>query len=343
MATIVGLAVARNSVEGVDVRADGVRALPPLVVYASTEAHVSVTKAVELLGLGRKAIRPISVDDDYRMRLDSLRSAIEADRRAGLRPFCVVATAGTVNTGAIDDLAGAADLCREFGLWLHVDGAFGGLVRLSEKLAPAVTGIERADSLAFDFHKWLHVPYDAGCVLVRNGQAHAATFSTQPAYLSAAAPRGLGGGRPWPCDFGPELSRQFRALKIWLTLKEHGIRRLARKIEDNCDQAGMLARRIEREPELELSAPVALNIVCFRFVGPGLPAAQLDRLNNDIVADLQESGIAVPSSTELHGRRVIRVAITNHRTRDQDLDIVVDAVLQMGRRRTTGGPGPVPQ
>jgi glutamate/tyrosine decarboxylase-like PLP-dependent enzyme len=332
MATLIGLAVARSSVHGVDVRADGARALPPLRIYASTEAHVSVTKAVELLGLGRNAIRWVPVDDGFRMRVDALRSAIESDQQTGIRPLCVVATAGTVNTGAFDDLVGTAALCREHGTWLHVDGAFGALARLSPRLALLVNGIDQADSLAFDFHKWLHVPYDAGCILVQRGGAHFDTFSTHPAYLTAA-PRGLAGGQPWPCDFGPELSRELRGLKIWLTLKEHGIRRLARKIEDNCDQARLLGERITRTPELELAAQVSLNIVCFRFVAPGMSPVQLDALNEDITGDLQESGIAVASTTELRGRRVMRVAITNHRTRERDLDVVVDAVLAMGRRR----------
>ena len=332
MATVIGLTVARNNFRGVDVRSEGVRALPPLAVYASAEAHVSVTKAVELLGLGRNAVRSIPVDRHFRMDLEALRSAVVEDGRSGVHPLCVVATAGTVNTGAIDDLGGAADLCQELGLWLHVDGAFGALVQLSEDLAPLVKGIERADSLAFDFHKWLHVPYDAACILVRDGRAHFDSFATHPAYL-AAAPRGLAGGQPWPCDYGPELSREFRALKIWLTIKEHGLRRLGRKIQDNCEQARLLGERIGREAELELSAPVSLNVVCFRFLAIGWSAERLDQLNEDITADLHESGIAVPSTTEVNGRRVIRVAITNHRTRDADLDIVVDAVLEVGRRR----------
>ena len=184
----------------------------------------------------------------------------------------MVGTAGTVNTGAIDDLAALADVCAKENLWLHVDGAFGALIALSATLKPRLAGIERADSLAFDFHKWLHVPYDAGCVLVRRGDLHRAAFAMSPDYLRRDA-RGLAGGDPWFCDYGPELSRGFRALKVWFTLKEHGARRLGAMIERNCDQARYLAARIAAEPRLELMAPVALNIVCFRLRAAGLEEA----------------------------------------------------------------------
>ncbi len=269
MATLIGLAVARHHLAGTHVRADGIRAAPVLVGYASVEAHGSVARAFELLGLGRTALRLIPVDRDYRIDLDALRGAIARDRALGARPFLVVGTAGTVNTGAIDDLAALADVCARENLWLHVDGAFGALIALSATLKPRLAGIERADSLAFDFHKWLHVPYDAGCVLVRRGDLHRAAFAMSPDYLRRDA-RGLAGGDPWFCDYGPELSRGFRALKVWFALKEHGARRLGAMIERNCDQARYLAARIAAEPRLELMAPVALNIVCFRLRAPGL-------------------------------------------------------------------------
>jgi aromatic-L-amino-acid/L-tryptophan decarboxylase len=272
------------------------------------------------------------VDDDCRIDPTALRERIAQDRAAGARPFCVIGTAGTVNTGAIDHLAKLADICAQENLWLHVDGAFGALIALSDTLKPRLAGIERADSLAFDFHKWLHVPYGAGCVLVRRGDLHRATFAMTPDYLQRNA-RGLAGGDPWFCDYGPELSRSFRALKVWFTLKEHGVRRLAGAIERNCAQAQYLGERIRREARLELLAPVALNIVCFRFRGPGLEDAELDRLNAEIVADLQESGVAAPSTTTLGGRTVIRVCLTNHRTRQSDLDILLDATIAFGERR----------
>jgi glutamate/tyrosine decarboxylase-like PLP-dependent enzyme len=333
MATLIGLAVARHHLAGADVRTDGIRGAPaPLVGYASAEAHGSVARAFEILGLGRAALRLIPVDADYRIELEALRGAIARDRAEGARPFVAIGTAGTVNTGAIDDLMALADVCAREDLWLHVDGAFGALFALSPTLKPRLAGIERADSLAFDFHKWLHVPYDAGCVLVRRGDLHRAAFAMTPDYLRREG-RGLAGGDPWFCDFGPELSRGFRALKVWFTLKEHGARRLGAAIERNCDQARYLAARIAAEPRLELMAPLALNIVCFRLRAPGLDEEGLDRLNADLVADLQESGIAAPSTTTLHGRTVIRVCLTNHRTRQSDLDLLIDVVLSFGKRR----------
>jgi aromatic-L-amino-acid/L-tryptophan decarboxylase len=333
LATLIGLAVARHHLAGVDVRAEGVGGAPaPLVGYASVEAHGSVVRTFEILGLGAHALRQIPADRDYRINPAALLRAIAADRAAGARPFVVVGTAGTVNTGAIDDLAALADLCAQEKLWLHVDGAFGALIALSDALKPRLAGIERADSLAFDFHKWLHVPYDAGCVLVRCGELHRAAFAMTPDYLRRGA-RGLAGGDPWFCDYGPELSRGFRALKVWFTLKEHGARRLGAAIERNCDQARYLAARVAETDGLELMAPVSLNIVCFRFRRAGLSPAQLDRLNVEIVADLHESGVAAPSNTMLGGRTAIRVCLTNHRTRVSDLDLLLEAAITFAERR----------
>ncbi|MGH6914891.1 MAG: pyridoxal phosphate-dependent decarboxylase family protein, partial [Geminicoccales bacterium] len=341
MATLIALAVARHHKAGRDLRAEGLGDLAGrLVGYASSEAHGSVARAFEILGLGNKALRRIPVADDLTIRIDALIRAIAEDRRRGLMPFCVIGTAGTVNTGAIDDLAALGSLCAEQGLWLHVDGAFGALAVLSERLRPMLAGIERADSLAFDFHKWLHVQYDAGCVLVRRGDLHRATFASRPDYL-ASGTRGLAGGEPWFCDFGPELSRGFRALKVWFTLKEHGTRRLGEAIEANCDQARHLAGRVAAHPRLELMAPVRLNIVCFRVLAPGLAPDALDALNQELVADLQERGIAAPSTTRLPAGLAIRVSITNHRTRTGDLDRLLEATLTLAEQRlaqtSTGG------
>jgi len=330
MASLIGLTVARNAKAGHDVRRLGLgSAAGSLVAYASGEAHGSVAKALEILGLGGAALRRVPVDSGYRMDLDGLARAIEDDKAAGLRPFCVVATAGTVNTGAIDDLAGIAEICRGQDLWLHVDGAFGALAILSKAHKPRLAGIERADSLAFDFHKWLHVPYDAGCILVRRGELQRQAFSSRQEYLAGAA-RGLAGGDPWFCEYGPELSRGFRALKVWFTLKEHGLAKLGCKVDDNCRQAAALAGRVRDHPRLELLAPVSLNIVCFRFTWPGATPEQLDRINREIVAELQERGIAAPSTTRLGGALAIRVNITNHRSRQTDMDTLVEALLAVG-------------
>ncbi len=335
MATLIALAVARNSRAGHDVKRDGLgSAGARLTAYCSTETHSCTAKALQLLGLGSTALRAVPVDPDYRMSLTALQAEISADRAAGRQPFCVIGTAGTVNCGAIDDLAGLAEISAREDLWFHVDGAFGALAIMSESLKPRLAGIERADSLAFDFHKWAHVPYDAGCVLIRDEALHRETFSERKAYL-AAAPRGLAGGNPLFCEYGPELSRGFRALKVWFTLKEHGTERLGAAIARNCRQAQHLASLVEAHPRLALMAPVGLNIVCFRYSVPGMPNEALDRLNGEIVADLQELGIAAPSTTRLADALVIRVNITNHRSRFEDFDRLIDAVATLGARHAS--------
>ena len=277
-------------------------------------------------GLGRGARRLVPVDAEGRTRLDALEAAIAEDRVLGLRPFLLVGTAGTVDIGAVDDLAGLADLAGRHGLWFHVDGAFGALAVLAPALAPRLRGLERADSLAFDFHKWGQVPYDAGYLLVRDGERHRAAFASPAAYLQRET-RGLAAGSPWPCDYGPDLSRGFRALKTWFTLRTYGLKRLGVMIEGTCALARRLEARVRADPRLELMAPVALNIVCFRHRGE-----DPDALNARIVADLHESGIAAPSTTRLEGNLVIRAAIVNHRTQARDINALVDAVLEYGRR-----------
>jgi glutamate/tyrosine decarboxylase-like PLP-dependent enzyme len=230
----------------------------------------------------------------------------------------IVGTAGAVDTGAIDDLAGLAALAATAGLWLHIDGAFGALAMMSPELRPRLAGIERADSLAFDFHKWAHAPYDAGAILVRDGAHHRAAFATEPPYL-ARFDRGAAAGTPWFADYGPDLSRGFRALKVWFTWREHGTSGLGAAMLQNCHQATALAALIDAADDLELLAKVTLNIVCFRYRRAGLDESALNWLNKELVADTQDSGVAVPSSTLLDGKFAIRVNLTNHRTRMDDL------------------------
>ncbi|MGI9383983.1 MAG: pyridoxal phosphate-dependent decarboxylase family protein, partial [Methyloligellaceae bacterium] len=266
MATLIALTAARYKKVDYDVRRRGVQpSQGKLVGYASAEAHSCMARTFDIMGLGMDALRAVPVDDAYSMDTKALRLAIEEDLAAGKMPFCVMGSAATVNTGSIDDLEAIADICKAYDLWFHVDGAFGAVPALSDALRPRLKGIERADSLAFDFHKWMHVQYDAGFVLIRDEKVHREAFTLRREYLTAA-PRGLAAGNPWFCEYGPELSRGFRALKIWFALKEHGIKRIAEKVEDNCRHAAYLAEQVRDHPDLELSAPVALNIVCFRFV-----------------------------------------------------------------------------
>ncbi|HET7375379.1 MAG TPA: aminotransferase class V-fold PLP-dependent enzyme, partial [Anaerolineae bacterium] len=266
MANLVGLTVARNTLAGFDIRQQGLPAAPKrLVLYGSVEMHSSIQKAVELLGLGNEALRLIPVNDQFQIDVAALEKSIAADRVAGYQPFCVIGNAGTGNTGAIDPLDQLADIAQREQQWFHVDGAFGGLAAVSSELRPLVKGMERADSIAFDLHKWMYMPFEVGCVLVRSEEAHRRAFSLTPEYLSHFN-RGAASGQPhWFNEYGPQLSRGFRALKVWLSIKEQGIAKYGRLIKQNVDQCQYLTRLIQAAPELELLAPTALNIVCFRF------------------------------------------------------------------------------
>jgi aromatic-L-amino-acid/L-tryptophan decarboxylase len=335
MANFVGLTAARDARAGFDVARAGLTGAPrPLVAYASRETHSSVVKAVQILGVGRDGLRLLPVTDAFELDLRALAEAVATDRRAGRQPFCVIANAGTVNTGAVDPLAAIADFCRAEGLWLHVDGAFGAMAALAPALRPRLAGLERADSLAFDLHKWGYFPVEVGCVLVRDAAAQRRAFTVTADYL-AAVPGGIASHTPRMSEHSPQLSRGFRALKVWMGLKEQGVAKLGRLVQQNVDQAAYLAERVRAHGELELLAPAPLNVVCFRYAG-GLAADRLDGLNRALLVRLHESGVAVPSHTLIRGRYALRVAITNHRTRRADLDVLVEAVARLGRDLRVG-------
>lgn len=329
VANQVGLAVARNAKAPFDVRREGLSGYPRLMFYASVESHNSVRRALELLGLGSASLGQIPVKADFTIDMAALSTRIAADRAAGRVPCCISANAGTVNTGAIDPLAELADLCEREDLWLHVDGAFGALGVLVPETRTRLAGLERADSIAFDLHKWMYLPFEVACTLVRSREAHTAAFADHADYL-ARLRSGIASGPVIWADYGPQLSRAFRALKVWMHLKAYGVERFARAISQNLSQARYLADLVERAPELELLAPVALNIVNFRYRPSGFDAAALDELNAGILEELQESGAAVPSSTVLNGRFSLRVAITNHRSRREDFDALLAAVRRIG-------------
>jgi aromatic-L-amino-acid/L-tryptophan decarboxylase len=331
MANLVGLAVARNARAGFDVRRTGVRAAEgPLTVYGSVEVHSSIQKAIELLGLGSDALRLVPVTGQFEIEVDALERMISADRAAGCRPICVVGNAGTVSTGAFDDLAALAQLCERERVWFHVDGAFGALAGLVPEYRPMLAPMARADSLAFDLHKWMYVPFEAGCTLVRDPEAHRRAFSLTPDYLTHAT-RGLAAGDRWFSDYGIQLSRGFRALKVWMSFKEHGLDKYGRLIRQNIEQARHLADLVREAPDLELLAPVPLNIVCFRYLAPGRDGEALDALNQELLIQLHERGIAVPSNASIGGRFALRVAIVNHRSRLDDFDLLVREVRRIGR------------
>jgi len=329
-ANFLGLLVARDACLGHAVRGGGLkRGGRQLCAYASAEAHGCVRQAVELAGVGSDFLRLVETNPEGRIRPDRLREAIGRDRTEELQPFLIVGTAGAVNFGAFDDLEALADIAAAENLWLHVDGAFGALTALAPSLRPLTRGLERAHSVAFDFHKWAHVPYDAGFLLVRDPALHKGTFAAPAAYLSRL-PRGLAAGDDWPCDYGPDLSRGFRALKVWLTFQTLGADAIGAAIEANCAAARRLAGRVAASDLFELAAPVTLNIVCFALRDD--PAGALGA---ELVMRLQERGLAAPSTTRLAGRQVIRAAVFNHRTTFADVDgFFEDAARLAGELRS---------
>ena len=318
LANFCAVLIARTAALGADTRQSGIGA-GRLVGYASAGVHLCVGRAFDMAGLGAASLRLVSADDQGRMRVDVLQARIAEDRARGLHPFLVVGTAGGVDFGAIDDLTALADLAAREGLWFHVDAAFGANAMLSPALRARFGGIERADSVAFDFHKWAQIPYDAGCILVRDGDAHRAAFARNADYL-ARAERGLSAGAPWPVDLGPELSRGFRALKVWMAIATYGADRLG-AVTDHCVAlAERFAAMIADSAELEAAAPVPLNIVCFRV--RGLDCEQ----HTALASDIQEAGRAVLSTTVLHGRVALRAAFVNHRTAEADLPILIESI-----------------
>ncbi|RWK60593.1 aspartate aminotransferase family protein [Mesorhizobium sp.] len=336
MANIIGLTVARNARAGIDVREHGVAAIEkPLRFYGSDQLHSCHRKAMEALGLGNRALRRIPTDAGLRIDIDALRSAIAEDRKAGFRPACVIGTAGTVNTGAVDDLQALARLAAQEDLWFHVDGCIGALIAIAPENSHRVAGIEQAHSIALDPHKWLHAPFEVGCALIRDASAHRNTFAVTPEYLEST-PRGLASGQ-WLHDFGLQTSRGFRALKVWMALKEHGIEKFGRLIDQNIAQGHTLGTLVEAEPLLELVAPPSINIVCFRYRGDGLTGERQKALNTEIMLRLQEEGIAALSDTTVHGQHCLRVAINNHRTRREDLDLLVRETVRLGQEISKSG------
>ena len=333
LANITALVIARHHASR-DIKTKGLQAVPgPLTIYGSSETHNCVLKGVEVIGIGSDNFRRVPVDADYRIRINELKRMIVEDRAAGYHPFCIVGNAGTVNTGAIDPLQDLATIARENNLWLHIDGAFGAIPNLLPEFSDRLKGMEQADSLSFDFHKWMYVNYEAACVLVRDPQLHREAFASAVNYLTLHE-RGLSAGPDAFNNFGMELSRGFKALKIWMSLKQNGLETYRTLIRQNLQQAQYLAELIQLRPTLELLAPVPLNIVCYRY-NPGKGTQkELNALNKEILMRLHEQGIAAPSYTILNGQYAIRAAITNHRSRFEDFELLVNETIRIGNEIT---------
>ncbi|MGH2785231.1 MAG: pyridoxal phosphate-dependent decarboxylase family protein [Actinomycetota bacterium] len=332
MANFTCLKVARDRVAGWDVRTRGLAGGQRLVLYASTEVHASVWRAADMLGLGMDAVRPVPVDGSFRLRPDALDTLIDADRLSGLRPFAVVATAGTTATGAIDPLPDIARIAAGGRIWFHVDAAYGGAAALSPGLRPLLEGIERADSIAFDPHKWMSTPHPGGCALLRD-MAHAYDSFHYGASYTVEDRERTGS----TFDFGshgPQWSRGFTALKIWVSLLAYGEDAYARRIAHDCELARYMGSLVEDHPELELATPVSLSICCFRYLPPGGPRddGHLDRLNERIMTEVQVDGRAYLSNAVLQKRFVLRACIVNFRTEASDVEALLATVIEIGRR-----------
>jgi aromatic-L-amino-acid/L-tryptophan decarboxylase len=329
MANFTALAAARRAFCP-EVREDGLPRDARLTVYASDQVHNCVDKAIDLLGIGMRQLRRLPADDHFRLRVDALRQAVLADRQAGLRPAIVVGNAGTVNTGAIDPLDELADFCRDEGLWFHVDGAYGAMAALSKRLRPLFRGLERADSIAADPHKWLYVPYEAGAALVREPGRLADAFRKPAEYLVQDSESPF----PGPVAFnerGPELSRGFKALKVWMGFKRHGRQGFAAAIERDVDLAHFLSDEVDRRPDFERLAEPVLSIVNFRYrPEPGMSEKALAALNLRIVNRLVGSGSFFLAPTLLNGKTSLRVAIVNFRTSESDLVALLDETARFG-------------
>jgi glutamate/tyrosine decarboxylase-like PLP-dependent enzyme len=326
MANLIALLVARTRACGPAVRQRGIPDNDKrLAAYTSAAAHGCIAQAMQIAGIGTDALRIVPVNSQHQLDTAELAAIIAADKRCGLLPFFIAGTAGSVDVGAIDDLKTLAAIAEREAVWFHVDGALGAMAMLAPEIAPRLAGLERADSIAFDFHKWGQVQYDAGFILVRDGALHRETFAAAAPYLGRESD-GTTGGSPWPCDFGPDLSRGFSALKTWFTIKTYGAEALGRVIANTCALASYLESRIAAIPEFELLAPVSLNIVCFRFI-----CDDANRINATIVAGLREAGVVAPSATTIADRYAIRAAIVNHRTDIRDIDALLAVALKLGR------------
>jgi glutamate/tyrosine decarboxylase-like PLP-dependent enzyme len=333
MANITALTVARNSFGEEKIRQKGLKAASgQLLIYCSVETHSCIQKAAEIIGLGTDAVRKIGVNERFELDVQLLKAQLEEDLQAGFLPFCLVGTAGTVNTGAIDPMVELLEISRAYGLWFHVDGAYGALGKLDPNYADALRAIEEADSLAFDLHKWLYVPYEVGCTLIRDAKKHRDSFAITPNYLLQEK-RGLSGGLDSINNYGFELSRGFKALKVWMSIKEHGRAKYAAMIAQNNRHAAYLAELVEENPYLELTAPLSMSITCFRMIQPGWGEEALQALNKEILLRLQEEGIASPSSTILNGKYTLRIANVNQRTQREDMELLVREVLRIGMQK----------
>ena len=331
-ANLMGVAMARVHKAGWDIREEGLGGQPQLVAYMSQETHSSFEKSVQLMGIGNKYLRKIPVDGEYRIRLDVLEQAIQDDLQYGRKPFCLIGNVGTVSTGAIDPIDALADLAEQYDLWLHLDGAYGGLAALDPQVKPLLRGVERADSMTTDPHKWLNVPFGAGGILTKSWDSLYDTFHLTPAYI-----RGMMGDVHNQCEYGFEMSRSDRALKVWLALKQYGVDQYAKMISEHNALACYLADLIGELEDFEVVTPPALSICCFRYTPTDLERgtpeseAYLSQLNTAIEQALVQDGRALVSGTDLSGSRVLRACIVSSAVTRSSISKTVKLLQHYGR------------
>lgn len=333
MANFIALKVARDRALGPRAREDGVRGAPPMRIYASEDAHDTNDRAADMLGLGHGSVRHIAADDQYRMRIPDLVSAIEEDEAAGIRPIAIIGMAGTTATGAIDPLDAIADLCTDRGLWFHVDGAYGAPAAMVPDLRPLFAGIERADSISIDPHKWLYTSHSGGCVLMRDIESLHEAFALHPSYTRED--KSVAGTGDDLYEYGPQFSRAFQGLKVWVSLLAHGRAAYVQRIAHDVELARYLHRRVEERPEFERMAPTTLSIACFRYAPPDLAGVSgrdeyLDELNERLMIELQLDGRVFPSNAVLGGRFALRACIVNFRTEAEEMDLLLDTAAELG-------------
>jgi glutamate/tyrosine decarboxylase-like PLP-dependent enzyme len=345
LANLTALLLAQRSRSAGNPARTGLWNSAPMTIYASDQIHMSIPKAADTLGIGRDQVRTVASDDHFRMDVRGLRERIESDLKLGLKPFCIAASAGTVNTGAVDPLNEIADVAKQYGLWFHIDGAYGALGALDSRKRPLFAGIERADSISLDAHKWLYTPVDAGCLLFRDAAIARAAFSANEAdYIKV---HGLIDDEAFAFwDYGVELSRRFRALKIWLTLSYYGTRRIAEAISEDIALAEYMAQQVQGAADLELLAPSELSICCFRYAPTEMRAklnvavgddlvrlnTELDQVNARVMRVIQRGGEAYLSNATVKGKFALRACITNFRTTRADIDQTLDVVREAARQ-----------
>lgn len=335
-ANLTCLKAARDAKAPFDIKQRGANGGSPMIVYVSREGHSCIDKSMDMLGLGRDNLGKIATHDDFTIDLDALEVQISADKAAGLHPFCIIGNGGTVNTGAVDPLNALADIAQRNDMWFHIDAAYGGPAAATTTVGHLFKGIERADSIALDPHKWLYVPFETGCALVKNGNHLRSSYSVIPEYLRSST----GGEERFDfMEYNFQLSRGFRALKVWMTFKAHGTSLLKTNIEGNIETIRHLVELIDRSDEFERLAPSPLSIVCFRYrtTDKNMHGDEqyLSRLNSHVLEEAERDGRVFLTGTRLNGKTALRVCSVNHRTTATHVEYLLSVLTEIGRRAHT--------